>query len=231
MIDWLPEDLPPHFPNTSSAQLEPNGLLAAGGKLSPPWIVSAYKKGIFPWFDDESPILWWSPAPRMMLKAQDFHISRSLIKFMKKTDYRITCNQAFEEVIIQCSLPRKGCPETWITEDIIDAYAQLNSNGICHSVECWSNDGNLIGGLYGIQINGVFYGESMFSRESNASKMAFGCFARHLFSSGVAIIDCQMHSNHMEQFGAKEVPRHEFEEAMTLAIKASIRTKPPKLLF
>jgi leucyl/phenylalanyl-tRNA--protein transferase len=224
MIDWLQEDAPPHFPSSALAQVEPNGLLAAGGLLSPNWLVAAYKRGIFPWFDDESPILWWTPAPRMILKAEDFHIGRSLRKLMRKTPYRLSCNLAFEEIIYQCAQPREDEAGTWITEEMEKAYIRLNANGISHSVECWNVDGELIGGLYGLLINRVFYGESMFSHADNASKLAFAYFAQYLFDSGIQLIDCQMHSDHMAQFGAAEVKREEFEELLADAL-----SKPAKI--
>ncbi|HCM05987.1 MAG TPA: leucyl/phenylalanyl-tRNA--protein transferase [Oceanospirillales bacterium] len=230
MIDWLQEDAPPYFPNTKLAQEEPNGLLAAGGLLSPAWLVTAYRQGIFPWYDDESPILWWSPAPRMILKVEDFHIGRSLRKLMRKSSYKISCNLAFEEVIFQCAQPRGDDEGTWITEEMEQAYIRLNANGISHSVECWDESGSLVGGLYGILINRVFYGESMFSRASNASKLAFAYFAQYLFQSGVKMIDCQMHSDHMAQFGAAEVEREEFELELENALASYIKITPPTFI-
>jgi leucyl/phenylalanyl-tRNA--protein transferase len=230
MIDWLQEDLPPHFPKTSLAQQEPNGLLAAGGLLSPAWLVTAYRKGIFPWFDDESPILWWSPAPRMILKSEDFHLGRTVRKLKKKSDFRISCNFAFSEVIYQCAQPREDEAGTWITEEMEQAYIRLNANGISHSVECWSKDGDLIGGLYGLQINKVFFGESMFSRASNSSKLVFAYFAEFLFKSGIIMIDCQMHSDHMAQFGAQEIARAEFESLLNDAIKQPLSISYPAFL-
>jgi leucyl/phenylalanyl-tRNA--protein transferase len=235
MIDWLPEELPPKFPSTQLAQQEPNGLLAAGGLLTPEWLVTAYRHGIFPWFDDESPILWWSPAPRMILKANDFHISKSLKKLMKNchqntSSYKVSCNLAFNEVIFQCAQPRDDESGTWITEEMEQAYIQLNVNGISHSIECWDNQGNLVGGLYGLLIDRVFFGESMFNRANNASKLAFAYFAKYLFNAGVELIDCQMHSNHMERFGAKEVSREEFEQLLTKALSRSHNIKLPVFL-
>lgn len=213
MIDWLQEESAPYFPDTSRAQNEPNGLLAAGGLLTPAWLTKAYRLGIFPWYDDESPILWWTPAPRMILKQGDLHLSKSLRKTMKKKDYKISCNLAFNEVIYQCALPREDDQAgTWITGDMMQAYCRLHENGVAHSIECWDKDGNLQGGLYGLLINQVFFGESMFSRGNNASKLAFAHLATFLFRHGVKLIDCQMHSDHMAQFGAQEVPRAEFEK-------------------
>jgi len=230
MIDWLQEDAPPYFPSTKYAQQEPNGLLAAGGLLSPAWLTAAYKKGIFPWFDDESPILWWSPAPRMVLKADDFHIGKSLRKLMRKKPYRISSNLAYEEVIYQCAQPRDDDAGTWITPEMEQAYIRLNANGISHSVECWDQDGNLVGGLYGILINRVFYGESMFSNANNASKLAFAHFAHYLFNAGLALIDCQMHSDHMAQFGAREIAREEFEDLLKNTLLDPAKIKLPTFL-
>lgn len=230
MIDWLQEDAHPYFPSTKYAQQEPNGLLAAGGLLSPAWLTAAYKKGIFPWFDDESPILWWSPAPRMVLKADDFHIGKSLRKLMRKKPYRISSNLAYEEVIYQCAQPRDDDAGTWITPEMEQAYIRLNANGISHSVECWDQDGNLVGGLYGILINRVFYGESMFSSANNASKLAFAHFAYYLFNAGLALIDCQMHSDHMAQFGAREIAREEFEDLLKNTLLDPAKIKLPTFL-
>ena len=230
MIDWLQEDATPYFPDSQLAHEEPNGLLAAGGLLSPAWLTAAYRRGIFPWYDDESPVLWWSPAPRMILQANNFHIGRSLRKLIRKTPYRISCNLAFEEVIFQCAQARDDEAGTWITEEMEQAYIRLNENNISHSVECWSENGELIGGLYGLLINRVFYGESMFSRADNASKLAFALFAQYLFDSGVLLIDCQMHSDHMAQFGASEVDREEFESLLTDALAQQNQTQLPTFL-
>lgn len=230
MIDWLQEEPVPHFPETASAQQEPNGLLAAGGLLTPAWLVAAYRRGIFPWYDDESPILWWSPAPRMVLQAKNLHLGRSVRKLMRTCTYRVTCNLAFSDVIYQCALPRTDGEGTWITEEIEQAYTRLNTNGISHSVECWDKDGKLVGGLYGLLINRVFYGESMFSRANNASKLVFAYFSRYLFNAGVRLIDCQMHSEHMAQFGAAEVNRDEFESLLTAALNQPLRINLPVML-
>jgi leucyl/phenylalanyl-tRNA--protein transferase len=230
MIDWLQEDLAPHFPKTETAQQEPNGLLAAGGLLSPAWLTTAYRRGIFPWYDDESPILWWSPAPRMVLKAEHFHLGRTVRKLMRKSDVKISCDLAFSEVIYQCAQPREEEEGTWITEEMEQAYIRLHANGISHSVECWNPAGELIGGLYGLQINKVFFGESMFSRASNSSKLVFAYFAEFLFSCGILMIDCQMHSDHMAQFGASEIERAEFEELLDYASNEILNINYPTFL-
>ena len=230
MIDWLQEELPPHFPETASAQQEPNGLLAAGGLLSPAWLVAAYRRGIFPWYDEESPILWWSPAPRMVLQAEDLHLGRSVRKLMRTSSYRVTCNLAFSEVIYQCAQPRDDGAGTWITDEMEQAYIRLNANDISHSVECWDEKGELVGGLYGLLINRVFYGESMFSRANNASKLVFALFSSYLFKAGVSLIDCQMHSDHMAQFGANEVERDEFESLLASALAQPFKIQSPVML-
>ena len=230
MIDWLQEELPPHFPETASAQQEPNGLLAAGGLLSPAWLVAAYQRGIFPWYDEESPILWWSPAPRMVLQAEDLHLGRSVRKLMRTSSYRVTCNLAFSEVIYQCAQPRDDGAGTWITDEMEQAYIRLNANDISHSVECWDEKGELVGGLYGLLINRVFYGESMFSRANNASKLVFALFSSYLFKAGVSLIDCQMHSDHMAQFGANEVERDEFESLLASALGQPFKIQLPVML-
>ena len=230
MINWLEEDSTPYFPSTCLAQVEPNGLLAAGGLLTPAWLVTAYRRGIFPWFDDESPILWWSLAPRMVLQPENFHIGRSLRKLMRKSAYRFSCNLAFEAVIYQCAQTRDDDTGTWITEEMEQAYIRLNANGISHSVECWDEHGELIGGLYGLLIDRVFYGESMFSRASNASKLAFSHFAQYLFDAGIKLIDCQMHSDHMAQFGAAEIDRKEFESLLADALSEPAKVHLPVFL-
>lgn len=230
MIDWLQEELPPHFPETASAQQEPNGLLAAGGLLTPAWLVAAYRRGIFPWYDDESPVLWWSPAPRMVLQAKDLHLGRSVRKLMRTSSYRVSCNLAFAEVIYQCAQPRDDGAGTWITDEMEQAYIRLNANGISHSVECWDEHGELVGGLYGLLINRVFYGESMFSRANNASKLVFALFSNYLFKAGISLIDCQMHSDHMAQFGASEVTRDEFESLLVSALDKPFKIHIPVML-
>lgn len=219
MIDWLPEDLPASFPDTRSAltEAEANGLLAAGGKLTPDWLIHAYQSGIFPWYDKDSPILWWSPAPRMILNPKDFRIGRSLRKAMKKQSYTITCNQAFPAVIHNCALPRDKQADTWITDDMKLAYIRLNLNNQALSAEYWNDQGQLCGGLYGVIIGGAFFGESMFSHTSNASKITFAYFAQTLFDAGVEMIDCQMHTDHLAGFGALEVDRPDFENSLAMA--------------
>lgn len=207
-VVWLPPDTT-DFPPVSQALQDPNGLLAAGGDLSSARLLSAYRQGIFPWFDDDQPILWWSPDPRCVLYPEQLHVSRSLAKAMRRLDYEITFDTAFSEVITACSAPRSYETETWITDDMQAAYIELHKQGQAHSVELWVN-GELTGGLYGIAMGALFFGESMFSRASNASKIAFAHFVEQLKNWGYYLIDCQVDSEHLTSLGASTIPRSEF---------------------
>ena len=194
------------FPDVSLATRD--GLLAIGGDLSVERLLLAYKSGIFPWFEIEQPLLWWSPDPRFVLYPEKLKISKSMQQFLKKTEFRVTTNRAFEEVIKNCSkIKRVGQQGTWITNTMIKAYCNLHELGYAKSVEVWDKD-NLIGGLYGIDLNNkVFYGESMFSKKSNASKLAF---IKLIEQSNYKLIDCQVHTKHLESLGAEEIPRENF---------------------
>ncbi len=203
----IQDDLP--FPPVELAFTYPNGLLAAGGDLSPERLLDAYRHGIFPWFNENDPILWWSPNPRMVLFPNEFKISHSLRKILYKGVYDIRFDSAFEQVVRNCAAPRKGQAGTWILEDIIDAYCELHRLGYAHSVETWI-DGELAGGLYGIALGKMFYGESMFSRRANASKIAIAHLARQLEYWNYGMIDCQMNTPHLASLGAREIPREEF---------------------
>ncbi|MFT5706496.1 MAG: leucyl/phenylalanyl-tRNA--protein transferase [Oceanospirillaceae bacterium] len=205
MIPWLSEHNH-DFPNVSNALNEPNGLLAAGGDLSPTRLIAAYKKGIFPWYSDPDPILWWSPAPRCVMPIDQLHISKSLKKTIKKKQFSVTFDKAFSQVIHQCSLSRKDQEGTWITDDIQSAYLQLHHMGIAHSVEVWDQN-ILVGGLYGIALGNVFFGESMFSKRDNSSKIAFCFLVNQLRSWHFKVIDCQVHSPHLQSLGAIEIDR------------------------
>lgn len=207
-IVWLPPEST-EFPPVSQALKDPNGLLAAGGDLSPERLLSAYRQGIFPWFDDDQPILWWSPDPRCVLYPQELHISRSLTKAMRKLDYHLSFDQAFDEVVEACSEPRSYESGTWITDDMKEAYSELHQLGHAHSVELWVQ-GELVGGLYGIAMGKLFFGESMFSRISNGSKIAFASFVEQLKKWGYYLIDCQVDSDHLATLGAKQIQRSEF---------------------
>lgn len=197
------------FPPVELALTQPNGLLAAGGDLSPDRILEAYRHGIFPWFNEDDPILWWSPNPRMVLFPKEFIISHSLRKILRKGAYEVRFDTSFEQVMRNCAAPRKGQAGTWILEDIITAYCELHRRGYAHSVETWI-DGELVGGLYGIAIGRMFYGESMFSRRPNASKIAIAHLAKQLEHWNFGMIDCQMNTPHLASLGACEIPREEF---------------------
>jgi leucyl/phenylalanyl-tRNA--protein transferase len=213
---WIdPRDSNVDFPDVSLALEEPDGLLAVGGDLSPARLTAAYRQGIFPWYNDDQPILWWAPNPRAVLFPADLKISRSLQKTLRKTlhnkKFTVSFDQAFAEVIEACSGPRKphNDPGTWITDDMKQAYQQFHAQGLAHSVECWC-DGKLVGGLYGVAIGQVFFGESMFSRQTDASKVAFVTLVQQLSRWGFALIDCQVQSQHLESLGARNIRREDF---------------------
>lgn len=210
MIPWLEPTAIPHFPNTDSALAEPRGLLAAGGRLDVEWLLVAYRQGIFPWFSDNEPILWWSPAPRTVLFPADFHQSRSLQKLARQQKYRITRDRDFGGVIEACAEDRDGQQGTWINAQMIAAYSEMHRAGFAHSIECWHGE-QLVGGLYGIALGRVFFGESMFSREANTSKL---CLRQLVTSGDYEIIDCQLATSHLRRLGAVEISREEFESAL-----------------
>lgn len=198
------------FPEISSALREPNGLIAIGGDLSLPRLLSAYRHGIFPWFSDGEPILWWSPDPRMVLFPDELKVAESLKKTLRKQKFEVRFNTAFREVISACSNTlRSGQDGTWITQDIIDAYCALHEAGYAVSAESWL-DGKLAGGCYGVKIGNMFYGESMFHHVTDASKIAFVSLVEHLNHQGVGMIDCQMKTAHLASLGAREINREEF---------------------
>nr|WP_294865102.1 leucyl/phenylalanyl-tRNA--protein transferase [uncultured Pseudogulbenkiania sp.] len=207
MVPWLNRELA--FPSVENALIEPDGLLAAGGDLSPARLVLGYSQGIFPWFSPGEPILWWSPSERMVLFPAELRITRSLAKTLRNHPYEIRVDTAFREVMKACAAPRDGQPGTWIGPGMVDAYCHLHELGLAHAFETWQQ-GVLVGGLYGVALGRMFYGESMFSRVSNASKLAFVHMSRHLQSCGFAMIDCQMYTPHLASLGARRIPRHEF---------------------
>ncbi|UTW07896.1 leucyl/phenylalanyl-tRNA--protein transferase [Pseudomonas benzenivorans] len=208
MLTWLQRDSL-SFPPLERALREPNGLLAAGGDLSAERLIQAYRHGCFPWFQDGQPILWWSPDPRTVLVPSELHISRSLAKLMRQGRYQVTFDRAFADVIQACAAPRAYADGTWITTDMQRAYLELHSRGIAHSVEVWQDE-RLIGGLYGLAMGQLFFGESMFSRADNASKVGFATLVEHLQRWGFALIDCQMPTQHLQSFGARSISRTEF---------------------
>ncbi len=207
MITLLGNDTP--FPPVTRAMRSPNGLLAAGGSLTASRLLDAYSHGIFPWFNAGEPVLWWSPDPRMVLVPGEFKISRSLRKTLHRKNYELRTDSAFEQVMRACAAPRGEQTGTWIHEDMIAAYTELHHSGIAHSVEIWMN-GNLVGGLYGVSIGRMFYGESMFSLVTDASKIALAHLTAQLQHWGYGLIDCQMNTPHLASLGAREMPRAEF---------------------
>ncbi|MGH8499243.1 MAG: leucyl/phenylalanyl-tRNA--protein transferase [Methylococcales bacterium] len=209
------------FPDPQNALTDPDGLLAVGGCLSPQRLINAYKEGIFPWFNHGDPILWWSPDPRLVLDPREIRISHSLRKLLRKHPYRITFDRSFPEVIRACAAPRKDSSGTWINEQMIRAYGELHRLGIAHSVEVWYRD-QLAGGLYGLAIGRVFFGESMFHRLSNASKAAFAVLAQNLTRWNYALIDCQVRTEHLLSFGAKQIPRKQFVESIARYCNESV---------
>lgn len=209
-ITWISRDDPPQaFPELSKALSSPNGLLAAGGDLAPDRLLHAYEHAIFPWFDDRQPILWWSPDPRCVLLPADLHISRRFRRDLRKSPLRVSFNHCFSEVISACGGPRRQHGGTWITRQMIEAYEELHRLEWAHSVEVWL-EGRLVGGMYGVAIGRAFFGESMFSRISNASKVALLALCRHLVKHNFAVLDCQVTSPHLESLGAIEIPRRKF---------------------
>ena len=210
------------FPDVKNALTDPNGLLAAGGDLSESWLIAAYRRGIFPWYEDGQPILWWSPDPRLSLVPEQFRMSRSLRKLVKKKIYRVSFNQDFIGVIKGCRTNIRKSQGTWITNEMVNAYTELYDSGIAHSVEVWSSK-KLVGGLYGVSLGKIFFGESMFSEVDNASKIALLYLTVHLKEWGYKLIDCQVDSDHLESLGASRISRSQF-----LDILAKFVTKDEK---
>lgn len=213
-LPWLSQTNT-QFPAVSQALSD--GLLAAGGDLSPERLLSAYRQGIFPWFNANSPILWWSPDPRMVLIPEQVKLSKSLKRTLKKQPFTVTFDQAFSKVMSACAQPRDDHQEaesgTWIHPDMIKAYTQLHQQGHAHSVECW-DDGNLVGGLYGVAIGRIFFGESMFSTARDSSKIALVTLCQQLKNWGVPLIDCQLYSDHLASMGAIEMDRQDFIDTL-----------------
>ena len=228
MIPWLDEtDIV--FPPLETALDEPNGLLCAGGNLSVQTLVKAYSSGIFPWYSDPDPVLWWSPSPRSIIKPAEIHVSKSMKKTLKKMPFTITCDKEFEEVMRCCSEPRNYTDETWITDDMVDAYCRLHLAGYAHSIEVWQGN-KLVGGLYGISLGCVFFGESMFSKVSNASKVGFTILAQTLNNCEFGLIDCQVSSEHLDSLGAYEIDRTEFKSLLNALINKQPSASPWDML-
>lgn len=207
------------FPDPARA--EPDGLLAVGGDLRPERLLAAYALGIFPWFDASSPILWWSPDPRLVLEPEGLHVSRSLHRTMRRGTYRVTADTAFEAVIRRCAAAaRPGQRGTWITDGMIDAYVRLHRLGFAHSFEAWEGHA-LAGGLYGVSLGAAFFGESMFAARPDASKVAFARGVEWLAGRGVSLVDCQVRTEHLVSLGAHEIPRRAFLERLAAALEAA----------
>jgi leucyl/phenylalanyl-tRNA--protein transferase len=216
MIPWLRGDAP--FPPVSKALAAPNGLLCAGGDLSPRRLVEAYRHGIFPWFSEGDPILWWSPNPRMVLFPEELKVSRSLRKTLARGVFETRVDTAFRRVMQECARPRDGQGGTWIVPEMVDAYTALHQLGFAHSVESW-REGELAGGLYGVALGAVFFGESMFARATDASKVALVRLVEMLRARGFRVIDCQQATGHLASLGAREIPRAEFSKMLRESIQ------------
>lgn len=221
---WLnsgDDDAP--FPPVEDALREPDGLLAVGGSLSPRRLLRAYRKGIFPWYTAGQPILWWSPDPRTILLPSQLRISRSLRRTLRSGRFRVSLDEAFTAVMEGCAEPRRGDSGTWITREMISAYSALSAGGHAHSVEVWQGD-DLVGGLYGVSLGSMFFGESMFSRAPDASKVALVHLCRRLRSAGFLAVDCQTRTDHLMRLGARQLTRSQFVELLESACE---RTPPP----
>jgi leucyl/phenylalanyl-tRNA---protein transferase len=220
---WLSGDQ--DFPSHETALRRPNGLLAAGGDLSPTRLLAAYRRGIFPWYSAGDPILWWSPDPRTVLFPDELHIGRNLGRTLRKRPFEVKADTAFAAVIQRCSEPRPGQAGTWITDEMKHAYIALHELGVAHSVESWQ-DGELVGGLYGVALGRMFFGESMFSRVSDASKVAFVHLVRQLVAWEFPLIDCQMRTDLLASFGARQIPRAEFTRRVAELVNYPDRRGP-----
>lgn len=217
-VAWLEPGMP--FPDPRKA--DPSGLVAVGGELTTPTLLEAYSRGIFPWYE-KAPILWFSPDPRMVLLPERLHVSRSLQRTLRRGLFELKLDTAFEQVIRACAIaPRRGQFGTWLNRDMIRAYCALHAEGYAHSAEAW-REGRLVGGMYGVSLGGVFYGESMFTREPDASKTALVRLVDQIRAWGFALFDCQIHTPNAERFGATEWPRGDFLDALSKALRAPTR--------
>lgn len=221
MLPWLRASDP--FPPLERALDDPNGLLAAGATLEPARLLDAYRRGIFPWSSEDQPLLWWSPDPRMVLFTEEFAPSRSLRRRLRDREFEVRIDTACDQVIAACAAPRSNGVGTWITREVRDAYGELHLRGYVHSIESWRN-GELVGGLYGLALGRVFFGESMFTLVSDASKVAFTHLVAHLRDLGVPIIDCQQETEHLASLGARPIGRERFAKLLRELIHS---TDPP----
>ena len=219
-ITWL-EDNNFKFPDVSTALTEPDGLLTASEQLTPTLVIEAYKLGIFPWYSDDQPVLWWSPNPRCVLFPEKFHISRSFKRTLNNNPFEVKIDTAFRKTMLACAKPRTADTGTWITDDMLNVYCQLHESGIAHSVECWQ-DGKLVGGMYGLILGDIFFGESMFSTVKDASKVTI----HHLCTViKPYLVDAQVHSNHLQSLGAEEINRQEFTEMVKARSNLSLKLR------
>jgi leucyl/phenylalanyl-tRNA--protein transferase len=223
VIPWLDRHTP--FPSAAQALTHPNGLLAAGADLSTDRLLTAYRSGIFPWFSEGEPLLWWSPDPRMVLHTAEFKVSRSLAKSIRNRGYEVRIDTAFSQVLDGCAGPRREQPGTWLGAEMRGAYLRLHRLGYAHSFETW-RDGAMAGGLYGMAIGRMFYGESMFSRATDASKVALAALASELRARDFPLIDCQMNTRHLASLGAREIKRGDFLRTVSALVNYS---EPPGL--
>jgi leucyl/phenylalanyl-tRNA---protein transferase len=222
MIPWLAPGQP--FPPVETALATPNGLLAASATLTPQRLLEAYPRGIFPWYSDGEPVLWWSPNPRMVLFTSEFRVSRSLSRTLRRVAHddstQVLLDRAFDDVIRACAEPRDRESGTWITDEVVDAYTGLHRRGLAHSIETWI-DGRLAGGLYGVSIGRMFFGESMFARVPDASKIALAALVRLLLQESGRVIDCQQNTRHLASLGGREITRRDFLALLRTAVNAA----------
>lgn len=230
-VEWLSAEDPVHsFPDVENALREPDGLLAAGGDLHVERLLYAYTRGIFPWYEDGQPILWWSPDPRCVMRPDEFRVSRRLRQYLRRSTFTLSCNRAFADVIRACAGARPAQQGTWITADMMAAFEQLHAEGWAHSVEIW-DESELVGGIYGLSIGRVFFGESMFSKRDNASKFAMFFLCQILSRNDFTLLDCQVLSQHLMTLGAGSMPRTEFSELLrtSCATPAKFTAWPSKV--
>jgi leucyl/phenylalanyl-tRNA---protein transferase len=228
MIPWLRPGAP--FPPLDSALDEPDGLLAASEALGPDRLEEAYRRGIFPWYSEGQPVLWWSPDPRFVLFVDEFRVARSLRKVIARETFEVRVDSAFRSTLSACAaVPRRGQEGTWITPAIADAYSALHARGLAHSVEAW-RDGRLVGGLYGVSIGRMFYGESMFARETDASKVALAHLVAIVRKREMPLIDCQQETGHLASFGARAIPRREFARRVDALVNCTAPEDPWRVL-
>lgn len=216
----------PGFPPADRALTDPNGLLAVGGDLTSPWLLAAYRSGVFPWFDDDrGPVLWWSPDPRAVLLPGEVRVSRRLARTLRNGPFTVTFDRAFAQVVKGCAAPRAGASGTWITPRMQRAYQRLHRSGFAHSCEVWRDD-DLVGGLYGVSLGGMFFGESMFFRATDASKVALVSLLRRIAGWGFTLLDCQVMNPHLQSLGAREIPRDAFLGLLAASLEQPTRRGP-----